>query len=102
MPRQHSKPFREAGMNLYRVTLKGMTYSSVGVVYGVSYVVAKDPTSAYKIVRKFLDSEDIGFGHQRILVKVELIAEEGKYPPCNTILFIQGGGSGVSDKRGRE
>ena len=85
-------------MNLYRVTLKGMTYSSVGVVYGVSYVVAKDPTSAYEIVKKFLDSEDIGFGHQRILDKVELIAEEGKYPPCNTILFIQEGGGGVSDK----
>ena len=40
---------------LYRVTLRGMTYNSTGVAYGVSYVVAQDSESAYKKVKEFLD-----------------------------------------------
>lgn len=73
---------------LYRVTLKGMTYSSTGVVYGVSYVVAKNSDDAYQKVRKFLDEKDLGFSHERELEKVELIADSYQYTDVRTMLYL--------------
>lgn len=73
---------------LYRVTLKGMTSSSGGVAYGISYVVAKHPTEAYDKVRIFLRSNDIGFSGDRELDKIELIAEGKRYTDTGTILYI--------------
>lgn len=73
---------------LYRVTLKGMTYSSTGVAYGVSYVVANNSDEAYTKVRQYLDKEDIGFRKDRELDKVELLAEDYKYTDTNHMLFI--------------
>ena len=32
--------------NLYKVTLRGMTTSSTGMIHGINYVVATDPTEA--------------------------------------------------------
>lgn len=61
------------------------------VAYGISYVVADGPTEAYNIVRKFIDKEDLGFDSDRVLEKVELIAEAEQYPDCGTMLFIDGG-----------
>jgi len=40
---------------LYRVTLRGMTYSATGhTAYGISYVVADNSDEAYQKVRNFL------------------------------------------------
>lgn len=74
---------------LYRVTCKGMTYSSSGgTVFGVAYVVAKNTDAAYEQVRQALDSRALGFKSERELDRVELLAEEADYPDCNTILYI--------------
>ena len=43
---------------LYRVTLRGMTYSSTGVVEGISYVVATNAEEAYQKVKKRLDEKE--------------------------------------------
>lgn len=78
-------------MKLYRVTLRGMTSSIGGAAYGISYVVADNTDMAYSIVKGVLDKEDIGFTTDRALDKVELIAEEGLYAPCRTVLYMQEG-----------
>jgi non-ribosomal peptide synthetase component E (peptide arylation enzyme) len=73
---------------LYRVTLRGMTYNSTGIAYGVSYVIAKDPNEAYQKVRKFLDDNDIGFTRYRELDKVELIADTYRYTDVGYLLHL--------------
>ena len=78
----------EESKKLYRVTLRGMTYSSTGVVYGVSYVVAENSAEAYQKVRDFLDEGDLGFSGDRELDKVELIADTYKYTDVKTLLFL--------------
>jgi hypothetical protein len=75
-------------MKLYKVTLRGMTVTSTGVVYGVSYAVAEDPTSAFLKVKKFLDTNDIGFSKERELLSIELVADTNIYPSCGTILHL--------------
>ena len=76
-------------MKLFRVTLRGMTYSSTETIYGDCYVVANDPTTAYAIVLAQLEKEDIGFDHDRELHKIELLAEDTKYPNCKIRLYVQ-------------
>jgi hypothetical protein len=78
-------------MKLYKVFLRGMRSSACSTVYGESYVVADNSDAAYKMVREYLDNNDIGFQGDRVMGSVELLAEEGHYPPCRTMLFIQGG-----------
>ena len=56
--------------------------------YSELYVVAEDSHKAYEAVRRFLDDEEIGFSHDRILKNVELIAEDGRYPEARTLLFL--------------
>ena len=73
---------------LYRVTLRGMTYSVIGPIYGIAYVIADDPDKAYKKLKVDLEKRDLGFSHQRELDKIELIAENVEYPDCNTILYL--------------
>lgn len=73
---------------LYRVTLRGMTHSSTGVIHGVSYVVAYDPEHAYRVVRNDMDKRNIGFKHDRELLSVELIAEDYAYTECKTRLYV--------------
>ncbi len=70
-------------ISLYRVTLRGMQNS-----YGVSYVVAHDPGEAYKMVRKALADDSLGRDADRVLDKVELLAEAYKYTDCGTILYL--------------
>lgn len=72
---------------LYRVTCKGMTYSSTGTAHGVAYVIAENPSEAYKKLRDDLDKRDLGYTKDRALDKVELIAEAGNYPDCGTALY---------------
>jgi len=70
-------------MNLYKVTLQGMHSS-----YGVSYVVAEDPTEAYKKVDNFLRDKGIGLGSERVLKTIELIAEQHQFSATGMILYI--------------
>ena len=76
-------------MNLYRVTLRGMT-SRIGSsqAYGVAYVAALNAQDAYSAVRRSLDREDIGFVADRALDRVELLAEDGAYPECGHRFYI--------------
>jgi len=75
-------------MKLYRVNLKGMKVTSTGVAYGISYVVAEDPHSAYNKVKDFLNYNDIGFSKDREMDSIELIADSGRYNDCGTILYL--------------
>lgn len=73
---------------LYRVTLKGMTYSSTGVVEGISYVVATNTDEAYKKVKKRLDEINCGFSDERELDKIELLAGTYEYTTTKTLLYL--------------
>lgn len=77
-------------MKLYLVKLRGM---SVGG-HKESYVVANEPSEAYKTVRKFLDEKKWGFDDDRELLSVELLAESissTMYPACKKTLFFAEG-----------
>lgn len=79
----------EKSKKLYRVTLKGMTYSSGGgVIRGISYVVAEDLNEAYGKVRTFLDQNNYGYKSDRELDKIELIADSYEYNNVGHILFL--------------
>ena len=52
-------------LKLYRVTCRGMTTSSTGVAHGIAYVLAVDPSEAYRIVRDDLNKRDLGFTKDR-------------------------------------
>jgi len=78
-------------MRLYKVTLRGLVGGTTSTDYNASYVVAETPTKAYKVVRAFLDINDIGFEADRELKSVTLLAECICYPDCRTILFCNGG-----------
>jgi len=73
---------------LYKVTLKGMRYNSVGVAYGTSYVVAKNSDEAYQKVRDFLDENDLGFSKDRELDNVQLIADSYRYSDVGCLLYL--------------
>jgi len=70
-------------MNLYRVTLRGMQDS-----YGISYVIAEDAGVAYAKVYNNLTSRDIGRWKDRVLDKVELLAEDSFNPGCERYLYL--------------
>ena len=73
---------------LYRVTCRGMTSSFSSIIHGIAYVVATNPTEAYEKLRNYLDTAELGFRREREMEKVELLAEETKYPDCGIALFI--------------
>ncbi len=68
-------------MKLYRVTLVA--------AHGTYYVVAKNPGIAYMLVRKPLDDNGEYFVKDRVMRKIELLAEMGEYRECETRLFLQ-------------
>lgn len=72
---------------LYKVECRGLKYNSTGVIHGISYVIAEDPTSAYNKVKKHPDGCDIGFDAERELLSIELIAEDYSYSATRTMLF---------------
>lgn len=74
-------------MKLYRVKLKGMTSTATGTAHGHPYVVADNPTDALEKVQAFLGENDLGFSKDRVMESIELLAEEGKYPPCGIQLY---------------
>lgn len=67
-------------MNLYQVTTKGL---------GVHYVVAEDPTSAYKLIRDDFDKNDYGFVYHRELDSIHLLATEMEYQTHGNRLWVQ-------------
>lgn len=74
---------------LYKVTLKGMTYSySSGMTYGISYAVAENLDEAYQKVKKFLNDNDIGLAKDRELYKIELIADDNPYTNVGCLLYL--------------
>ena len=73
---------------LYRVTLRGMTYITTGVVEGISYVVATGAEEAYQKVKKRLDDKNYGFSEDRELDKVELLASTYEYTDTKTLLYL--------------
>lgn len=73
---------------LYRVTLRGLTYSTTGVIEGVSYVVATNAEEAYQKVKKRLDDKDYGFRKDRELDKIELLASDYEYTDTRTMLYL--------------
>jgi len=74
---------------LYRVQLEGVAVSFVRTCYGISYVVATNPTEAYKIVREYLDRKNLGFRSEREMDSITLLAEETDYPDCRFHLFMK-------------
>ena len=78
----------EEEQKLYRVTLRGMTYSTTGVVEGISYVVATGAEEAYQKVKKRLDDKNYGFSEDRELDKVELLASTYEYTDTKTLLYL--------------
>ena len=75
-------------LKLYRVTLRGMTYATTGVAYGIPYVVAVNLEEAYKKVKKFLDENDLGYSYEREIDKIELLATTYQYNKTGIMLFI--------------
>ena len=74
-------------MKLYMVECKGMTTSITGPPWGTAYVLAESPTEAYEKLKERLDSEKLGFSFDRVMHRVTLLAEEGKYPACRMQLI---------------
>ena len=52
------------------------------------YVIAKDPTAAYKKLRKDLDSRDYGFRKHREMKTITLLAENDYYTECKNRILI--------------
>ena len=71
---------------LFLVTCRGMRVS--GPSHGVAYVVADGADEAYAVVRRHLDSLNLGFPAERELDNVTLLAEEKDYPLCGRRLFV--------------
>ena len=62
-------------MKLYRVQTKAFE----------AYVVAKNPYVAEDEFREWLDSEDYGFSSERVVVKIELLADTNSKP--NSVIY---------------
>ncbi len=75
-------------MKLYKVILRGMTYNSSGIAFGISYAIAENSEEAYQKVRKFLDDNDIGFTNERELDKIELLADNFRYTGVGCLLHL--------------
>jgi hypothetical protein len=50
-----------------------------GISLGPYYVIAKDPTTAYKLVRSNLDKRNYGYYKDREMKNIELLAEANEY-----------------------
>lgn len=70
------------GEKLYRIETKFNDEK-----YRIVYSIGDDPMSAYNKVRKYLDDKNIGIKKNREMKNICLIAENSRYPECETILF---------------
>ena len=57
-------------MKLYKVETKTLS----------SYVVAKNPLEAEKEFNEWLDSNDYGYYSERVVLRIELLADTGSMP----------------------
>ena len=74
-------------MKLYRVKLKGSpSHGSVDCY--TPYILANDPTEAYKKIRKILDEKDYGFESDREMQSIELLADDYEYNECKNLLIV--------------
>lgn len=74
---------------LYLVKLRGLGgYASSGAPMQSSYAVAEDPSSAYDMVRKWLDKKNYGFVRDRALDSVTLMAEDYEFTDSGAMLFL--------------
>jgi len=56
--------------------------------YGTAYVVADDPSAAYRALLTDLNRRALGLSQDKELDRVELLAEVADYPRCGTALFL--------------
>jgi len=70
---------KNTGHKLFLVHFNGMDSA---------YVIANDPTSAYKSIRKYFDTKNLGFTDDRALRSIELLAEDNEYPEAKARLFF--------------
>lgn len=79
----------ENRLKLYKVTCQGM-HGGLGDrhAHGIAYVVAENTYSAYKMLRKFLDENDLGYSGDRELKSVELIADSYIYSDIGYMLHL--------------
>ena len=66
-------------MNLYRIEFAGLP---------CCYVVAPDPTEAYRKVRAVLDEENYGYRYARALKSIHLVAIQGHLGDNGTGLWL--------------
>ena len=74
---------------LYKVFTNFASGYLTGMNHSYFYVVATDTSTAYMLVRDFLDKENLGFNQERSMKSIELIAETSMYPECRTMLIVQ-------------
>lgn len=74
-------------MKLFRVNLRNFS-SCVNTDYSSFYVVAEDPSKAYRKVRNFLDKNDLMFRSAREMKSIELLADEKHYGETGVMLFL--------------
>lgn len=75
-------------MKLFYVECTGMKTAVNGAPSGIAYVLADDPTEAYRKLKGWLDTNDIGRNHDRELDSIRLIAEDVMYPDCHFRLVL--------------
>jgi hypothetical protein len=75
---------KETTDKLFLVYLKNFSET-----YRTIYVVAKNLTAAYSTAKQYLKDNDLCFIRERELEKIELVAENTKYPDCENILLFE-------------
>jgi hypothetical protein len=78
----------DGNVKIYKVVVKG-NFSNLGKSDNgkVAYVITNSLDKAYNIVRKHLDNHDLGFGDDRELYDISILAENKEYSAYN-ILFM--------------
>ena len=71
--------------NLYKLTLKGHLLHTC-------YVVAKDPAEAQRMVLEPIEKDNLGLPSNRIVRKIELVAQDTLSNEIGAYLFIDHGG----------
>lgn len=73
---------------LYQIRCRGMQVAhGGGVGHGHAFVIATNPEEAYRKLRESLDRRDLGFGGDREMQSIELVAEDSDYPDCGMTFY---------------
>jgi hypothetical protein len=56
--------------------------------YGIAYVLADNPETAYKTMLDDLTARSLGFEKDREMHTVELVAEDATYPACGMRVYV--------------